>query len=189
MPCFRPTAHFQKAQNDTVPTDFRSKSHPFREIRNTHRIQKPQERGRSVKKRRREMLHTRISPPKPRFLCGKKFPSLLKEIFFLPQSGGNISAKPGIFVLKTEKAQAQDALPAPEDTSRTTKTQCHFVTFSPSGHAAFRSLCAERPPLPVKMQVLSWKTFHPAFPHQRNTPVFPASLPSGPEYAILTASA
>ena len=39
------------------------------------------------------MLHTRISPAKMEFLCGKKFPSLLKEIFFLPQSGRKYSAK------------------------------------------------------------------------------------------------
>ena len=56
------------------------------------------------------MLHTRISTPESRFLCGKKFPSLLKETNFLPQSGKNFFVQSDFLYGKTNFHGLQAAI-------------------------------------------------------------------------------
>ena len=71
---------------------FVSKRKGFAGIRDGPLAHEAQTRTSGVKKRARELPYTSISPSKSRFLCGKKFASLLKEICFLPQSGGKFFA-------------------------------------------------------------------------------------------------
>ena len=79
---------------------FVSKRKGFAGIRDGPLAHEAQTRTPVVKKRARELPYMSISPPKSRFLCGKKFASLLKEICFLPQSGGKFFAGCRFFVRK-----------------------------------------------------------------------------------------